>query len=167
MEAEKEEDEEEEDDEEMSESVVESKQARPLQKTAVDLMREYVEKISAPSNTEGQPAGTSTGGDHASVNTKSTVAGKNDMGGTTQNIAKGGQGADANPDGTSPKGKADGRLVKNVQEIDVAKRNVNKPGGNKGAQNWYSNKASAKKGEGQTTDGSVPVQKKSIEPGGN
>jgi hypothetical protein len=162
-----EDDDKEEDDEEMSESVVESKQARPLQKTAVDLMREYVEKISAPSNTEGQPAGTSTGGDHASVNTKSTVAGKNDMGGTTQNIAKGGQGADANPDGTSPKGKADGRLVKNVQEIDVAKRNVNKPGGNKGAQNWYSNKASAKKGEGQTTDGSVPVQKKSIEPGGN
>jgi len=158
---------EEEDDEEMSESVVESKQARPLQKTAVDLMREYVEKISAPGNTEGQPAGTSTGGDHASVNTKSTVAGKNDMGGTTANIVKGGQGADANPDGTSPKGKVDGKLVKNVQEIDVAKRNVNKPGGNKGAQNWYSNKASAKKGEGQTTDGSVPVQKKSIEPGGN
>ena len=155
------------DDDEMTESVYESKKARPLQKTAVDLMREYVEKISSPSNTEGQPVGTSTGGDHANVNTHSTVAGKNDMGGTTQNIAKGGQGADANPDGTSPKGKADGKLVKNVQEIDVAKRNVNKPGGNKGAQNWYSTKASAKKGEGQTTDGSVPVQKKSIEPGGN
>ena len=163
----KEEDDEEDDKKEMEESVYESTQRRPLQKTAVDLMREYVEKISAPSNTEGQPAGTSTGGDHASVNTKSTVAGKNDMGGTAQNIAHGGQGADASPDGTSPKGKVDGKLVKNVQEIDVAKRNVNKPGGNKGAQNWYSNKASAKKGEGQTTDGSVPVQKKSIEPGGN
>ena len=84
-----------------------------------------------------------------------------------KNLVQGGTGADANPDGTSPKGKVDGKLVKNVQEIDVAKRNVNKPGGNKGAQNWYSTKASAKKGEGQTTDGSVPVQKKSIEPGGN
>jgi hypothetical protein len=150
----------------MEESVTESSR-RPLQKTAVDLMREYVEKISSPSNTEGQSAGTSTGGDHANVNTKSIVAGKNDMGGTTQNIAKGGQGADANPDGNSPKWKADGKLVKNAQEIDVAKRNVNKPGGNKGAQNWYNTKASAKKGEGQTTDGSVPVQKRSIEPGGN
>jgi hypothetical protein len=150
----------------MEESVTESKR-QPLQKTAVDLMREYVEKISSPGNTEGQSAGTSTGGDHANVNTKSIVAGKNDMGGTTQNIAKGGQGADANPDGNSPKWKADGKLVKNAQEIDVAKRNVNKPGGNKGAQNWYNTKASAKKGEGQTTDGSVPVQKRSIEPGGN
>ena len=149
----------------MTESVYESRQRQPLQKTAVDLMREYVEKISAPSNTEGQPAGTSTGGDHASVNTKSTVAGKNDMGGTAKNLVQGGD--EQAPDGTSPKGKADGHLVKNVQEIDVAKRNVNKPGGNKGAQNWYSTKASAKKGEGQTTDGSVPVQKKSIEPGGN
>jgi hypothetical protein len=154
-----------EDEEKMDESVYESRQRRPLQKTAVDLMREYVEKISAPSNTEGQPAGTSTGGDHASVNTQSIVAGKNDMGGTAKNLAQGGD--EQAPDGTSPKGKADGHLVKNVQEIDVAKRNVNKPGGNKGAQNWYSTKASAKKGEGQTTDGSVPVQKKSIEPGGN
>lgn len=160
------EEEEEEEEEETSESVNESKR-RPLQKTAVDLMREYVEKISAPSNTEFTPVGTGTGGDKPAGNTKNPLAGKNDMGGTTQNIAKGGAGADANPDGTSPKGKADGHLVKNVQEIDVAKRNVNKPGGNKGAQNFYNTKAGAKKGEGQTTDGSVPVQKKSIEPGGN
>jgi hypothetical protein len=162
----KEEDDEKDDDDKVEESVYESKR-QPLQKTAVDLMREYVEKISAPSNTEGQPAGTSTGGDHANVNTQSTVAGKNDMGGTAKNLVQGGTGADANPDGTSPKGKVDGKLVKNVQEIDVAKRNVNKPGGNKGAQNFYNTKAGAKKGEGQTTDGSVPVQKKSIEPGGN
>ena len=160
----KEEDDDEEDDEEMSESVYESKR-QPLQKTAVDLMREYVEKISAPSNTEFTPVGTGAGGDKPAGNTNNPLAGKNDMGGTTANIVKGG--SEQAPDGTSPKGKADGHLVKNVQEIDVAKRNVNKPGGNKGAQNWYSTKASAKKGEGQTTDGSVPVQKKSIEPGGN
>jgi hypothetical protein len=158
-----EEDKEEDDDKEMSESV----QRKAYPKTAVDLMREYVEKVAAPGNTEFSPVGTSAGGDKAAGNTKNPMAGKNDMGGTSQNIARGGAGADANPDGNSPKGKVDGKLVKNAQEIDVAKRNVNKPGGNKGAQDWYGTKAAAKKGEGQTTDGSVPVQKKSIEPGGN
>ena len=154
------EDEDEEDDEEMTESV----QRKPLPKTAVDLMREYVEKISAPSNTEFTPVGTGAGGDKPAGNTKNPLAGKNDIGGSSANIAKGG--SENAPDGNSPNGKAGG-FLKNAQEIDVAKRNVNKPGGNKGAQNWYSNKAGAKTGEGQTTDGSVPVQKKSIEPGGN
>ena len=144
--------------------MTESVQRKPLPKTAVDLMREYVEKISAPSNTEFTPVGTGAGGDKPAGNTKNPLAGKNDMGGSSANIAKGG--SENAPDGNSPNGKAGG-FLKGAQEIDVAKRNVNKPGGNKGAQNWYSNKASAKSGEGQTTDGSVPVQKKSIEPGGN
>jgi len=52
------------------EEVAESKTAPKYNKTAVDLMREYVEKISAPSNTEGAD------------NKSSVVAGKNDMGGT-------------------------------------------------------------------------------------
>jgi hypothetical protein len=158
--SEEDDDEEEDDEEEMTES----RQRPRYQKTAVDLMREYVEKISAPSNTEFTPVGTGTGGDKPAGNTKNPLAGKNDMGGTTANIVKGG--TEQAPDGNSPKGKAGG-FLKNAQEIDVAKRNVNKPGGNKGAQDWYNTKASAKKGEGQTTDGSVPVQKKSIEPGGN
>lgn len=153
-----------EDDEEDDEEMTESVQRKPLPKTAVDLMREYVEKISAPSNTEFTPVGTGAGGDKPAGNTKNPLAGKNDMGGSSANIAKGG--SENAPDGNSPNGKAGG-FLKGAQEIDVAKRNVNKPGGNKGAQNWYSNKASAKSGEGQTTDGSVPVQKKSIEPGGN
>ena len=153
--------EEEEDEKEMTEN----RQVNRRNMSAVDIMREYVEKISAPSNTEFTPVGTGAGGDKAAGNTQNPLAGKNDMGGTSQNIAKGGN--EQAPDGTSPKGKVDGKLVKNAQEIDVAKRNVNKPGGNKGAQDWYGTKASAKKGEGQTTDGSVPVQKKSIEPGGN
>jgi hypothetical protein len=127
-----------------------------------EMMREYVEKISAPSNTEFTPAGTGTGGDKASGNTKGIVAGKNDMGGTAANIAKGG--SEQAPDGTSPKGKASG-FVKSAQEIDVAKRNVNKVGGNKGAQDFYNTKAKAKAGEGQTTDGSVAVNKHSIEGG--
>ena len=151
-----------EEDDEEEEEMTESR--RPMQRTAVDLMREYVEKISAPSNTEFTPVGTGAGGDKPAGNTKNPLAGKNDMGGTAANIAKGG--SESAPDGQRPNGKAGG-FLKGAQEIDVAKRNVNKPGGNKGAQNWYSNKAKAKSGEGQTTDGSVPVQKKSIEPGGN
>lgn len=66
-------------------------------RSATDLMREYVEKVSAPSNTEG--AGVGSKGKEATVNTKSTVAGKNDMGGTTKNMVKGG--SNAAPDGTS------------------------------------------------------------------
>jgi hypothetical protein len=147
----------------MDDDMMESR--RPMHKTAVDLMREYVEKISAPSNTEFTPVGTGAGGDKPAGNTKNPLAGKNDMGGSSANIARGGN--EQAPDGTSPKGKVDGKLVKNAQEIDVAKRNVNKPGGNKGAQDFYNTKAKAKSGDGQTTDGSVPVQKRSIEPGGN
>jgi len=158
MEAADEEDEDEEkeedDDKEMSESV----QRKAYPKTAVDLMREYVEKVAAPGNTEFAPVGTSAGGDKAAGNTKNPLAGKNDMGGTSQNIAKGG--SEQDPDGNSPNGKAGG-FLKNAQEIDVAKRNVNKPGGNKGAQDWYGTKAAAKKGEDSGTN------KTSIETGGN
>jgi hypothetical protein len=86
------------------------------------------------------------------------------MGGSAANIVKGG--SEQAPDGTSPKGKAGG-FLKGAQEIDVAKRNVNKPGGNKGAQDWYSGKAKAKSAEGSTTAGSLSVNKQSLEPGGN
>ena len=130
--------------------------------TEAEMMREYVEKISAPSNTEGTPVGTGQGGDKASVNTANPVAGKNDMGGTAANIVKGG--SEQAPDGNSPKGKAGG-FLKGAQEIDVAKRNVNKVGGNAGAQDWYNTKAKAKSAEGSTTDGSVSVNKQSLEGG--
>jgi len=148
------------DDDEMTESV----QRKAYPKTAVDLMREYVEKISAPGNTEFTPVGTGAGGDKPAGNTSNPVAGKNDMGGSASNIAKGG--SESAPDGQRPTGKAGG-FLKNPQEHPEAKKNVNVPGGNKGAQNWYGSKASAKKGEGQTTDGSVPTNKRSIEQGGN
>jgi hypothetical protein len=70
-------------------------------KSAGEQMREYVEKVSAKMGDNG-------------ANTKSTVAGANDMGGTTANIAKGGDG------GTG--GKAD------TPKEDSA-GNVNVPGG--------------------------------------
>jgi len=147
--------EEDDEDEEEEEEVTESKKSY---KSEIDLMREYVEKVTMPSNSsEGHEVGK---GGSVSVNkTSITDNMKNDMGGTTANIVKGGTEADAN--GQSPKGKAGG-FLKAPQEIDVAKRNVNKPGGNKGAQNWYSNKASAKSAEGSTTDGSMSVAKDSI-----
>jgi hypothetical protein len=87
-------DDEEDEDEEDEEKVKESK-------SEVDLMREYVEKVSAPSNTEGAD------------NKQSTVAGKNDMGGTTANIAKGGE--------------ETGRTAPKAKEIASGNRNV--PGG--------------------------------------
>jgi hypothetical protein len=149
MEAEKEDEDEE--DEEMSESVYESKQRRPLQKTAVDLMREYVEKISSPSNTEGQPAGTSTGGDHANVNTQSTVAGKNDMGGTAKNLAQGA--SESAPDGTSAPKKG------TTKDLPGAGKFENVPGAKAGKT--FSNKEKAKSGE----EGGI--NKHSIEPGSN
>jgi hypothetical protein len=150
-EEEEEEDEESMMEEESSESVYESTQRRPLQKTAVDLMREYVEKISTPGNTEGQPAGTSTGGDHASVNTQSIVAGKNDMGGTAQNIAKGGN--ESAPDGTSAPKKG------TTKDLPGAGKFENVPGAKAG--NTFANKAKAKTGE----EGGI--NKSSIEAGGN
>ena len=59
------------------------------------MMREYVEKVATPGNTEGQGVGAGSIG--GSTNSKSTVAGKNDMGGTAKNIAQGS--ATTDPDG--------------------------------------------------------------------
>ena len=141
----------EEDEEEDEEEVTESKRGY---KSEIELMREYVEKVTAPANSEGHEVGT---GGSVSVNkTSITDNMKNDMGGTTANIAKGG--AEADPKGT-PANKTSG-LLKQGGEIPVATRNVNKVGGNKGAQDFYGTKAKAKTGE----EGGV--NKSSIE-GGN
>ena len=73
-------------------------------------VREYVEKVSAGHGAEKKGAGES------SVNAKSPVAGKNDMGGTTANIAKGGEGG----------GKEAG--LSSNQPKDMNTGNVNTPG---------------------------------------
>jgi hypothetical protein len=141
----------EEDEEEytmMEEEVYESNQRRPLQKTAVDLMREYVETIG---KNNGPLVGTTTGGDHANVNDSSVVAGKNDMGGTAQNIAKGG--SNTAPDGTSAPKKG------TVKDVKDANNWENKPGAKAG--NAFSNKPKAKTGE------ESGINKSSIEAGGN
>lgn len=136
---------EEEGEEEFAESRVKSEAER---------IREYVEKVGDQGQkTEGGEVGK---GGSVGVNKQGIVAGKNDMGGTASNIAKGG--SESAPDGQAPKGKTGG-FVKNAQEIDVAKRNVNKPGGNKGAQDFYSTKAKAKAGEDGGVNDKSPLAK--------
>lgn len=76
------------------------------EETKEDYVVEYVEKVSAPKH-----------GDNG-ANTKSTVAGKNDMGGTVANIAKGGE---------SNKGGTQGGLA-NPSTKDLNSGNVNVPG---------------------------------------
>jgi hypothetical protein len=76
------------------------------EETKEDYVVEYVEKVSAPKM-----------GDNG-ANTKSTVAGKNDMGGTTANITKGGE---------STKGGTQGGLL-NPSTKDLNSGNVNVPG---------------------------------------
>lgn len=77
-------------------------------------MREYVEKIGDAYKGGKVAASSEAGG----ANTKSPVAGKNDMGGTTANIAKGGTG--------SEKGTAGGLLNPSTKEDNAG--NVNVPG---------------------------------------
>lgn len=110
-----------------------------------ELVREYVEKVGETNQkAEGGEVGT---GKRASVNAKSIVAGKNDMGGSAKNLNQGQTGADVSAE--KPKAK-----------VPHADKFENVPGAKAG--NAFANKESAKTGEGQTTDGKVPVQNKSI-----
>ena len=105
-----------------------------------EIVREYVEKVAAPSKTEGGEVGR---GGSVSVNKQSTVAKKNDMGGTSANIARG---------GVAVGGTAKKPTLNNAGNINV-------PGGKAGSA--FSGKAKPAAGEGQTTDGKVPVATKS------
>ena len=89
----------------------ESEESEDEDETDESFMREYIEKVSAPK----------MGDDGA--NTKSIVAKKNDMGGSTANIVKGGE---SNSGGT--KG---GLLNPSTKENDAG--NVNVPGAKKAA----------------------------------
>lgn len=116
-------DEEEEEEEEVDESIV----------------REYVEKVAAPSNkSEGGEVGK---GGSANVNKQSTVAGKNDMGGTSANIVKG--------------GTAQGGTVKKPQVNNAG--NINVPGGKAG--NAFAKKETAVKKEEGGVAKQSPVAK--------
>lgn len=87
-----------------------------------NFMREYIEKVSSPKH-----------GDNG-ANAKSIVAGKNDMGGTTENILNGGE---------STSGGTKGGLANPSTKEDNA-GNVNVPGGKAGVK--HLKKVSAPKG---------------------
>jgi hypothetical protein len=100
---------------------------------AKENVREYVEKV-APAK----------GGDNG-VNTKSTLAGKNDMGGTTANIAKG---------GTSTTGGTQGGLLK-PSTGDLKSGNVNVPGGKAGIKHLKGVSKPAGGDNGQNTKSTI------------
>jgi hypothetical protein len=100
------------------------------QKSQAEQMREYVEKVSAPSNNADK--------------SKSPVAGKNDMGGTTANIAKGSAEEKGGTGASAPKEENAG--------------NVNVPGGkaSKSLSNAKGHGAEKKgAGEGSVDDKSI------------
>jgi hypothetical protein len=99
-------------------------------------IREYVEKVTAKMGDNGQ-------------NTKSTVAGKNDMGGTTANITKG--------FADNGKGGTQGGLL-NPSTKDQNGGNVNVPGGKAGVKHLKTVSA----GHGAEKKGAKPDSEKSL-----
>lgn len=118
------------------------------------VVREYVEKVKTPGNTEGQTVGTGAS-DKPSVNAKSIVDNmKNDMGGTVKNLVQGG--AESAPDGQAATKKPSNMYAKGMKDSEYASRNVNQVGGNKGASDFYGTKAKAVTKEvGGTNDKSI------------
>lgn len=100
----------------------------------LETVREYVEKVAGGHGAEkkgqgeGQYSGTGSQSDRPNVNTKSTVAGKNDMGGTTANILSSKEDAATFANQGHLKGSS---LFKGNPKEDNA-GNINVPGGNAG-----------------------------------
>jgi hypothetical protein len=150
-----------EDDEEMSESRLNRRM------TAAEKLREYVDKVGEvysqePAKGEGKTVG--KGGDNPTVNSKSIVAGKNDMGGTTANIVKGG--SESNPDNKSVP-QPSNEYSKKKGELKGAGSFKNVPGGNAG-KTAYKDQASrqpikkdSESGKEVGNNGSVSINKKS------
>jgi hypothetical protein len=133
----KEEDEEDEEEEDLDESIV----------------REYVEKVAdtGQKGAEGKLVGKDGS---RPINTKTPVAGKNDMGGTAVDVTKGGT---SNPDGTTPKStaKPKGELIGKV---------LNTPGSDAGKTAFKSKEAQQGGQEGKLAgaDGSRPINKQAV-----
>ena len=129
--------------------------------STTELMREYVDRIGdiyggAGDAAEGDAVGGA--GKKTSVNAKSITGPGADFGGHTA-ASKGGV---QDQDGTTPT-KASNEF--NKGQGDIKSGNINVPGGKAGnafktKEGEYSKERGA---EGQTTDGSVPVAKKSVQ----
>lgn len=115
------------------------------------MVREYVDKVAAPANAEGQTVGAQSSS-KPSVNAKSIVAGKNDMGGSSANIAKGG--AEQAADG-KPTPKPNNQYTKGQGQVKHAGNFENVPGAH---SKGYTSKASAKTGE-QSVNAKSPLAK--------
>ena len=117
-------------DEEVEEAADEEVEESKAPKSQTEIMREYTDKVSASMGDNG-------------ANTKSPVAGKNDMGGTTANIAKGGDGGAG--------GTAGGLAQPSTKEDNAG--NVNVPGA-KGATKMASQPGhgAEKKGKPEASD---------------
>jgi hypothetical protein len=137
-----------------------------VRKTEAEIMKEYVDKIGEiykgeQTSPNGKMAGASTGemgGQRGEQNTDSIVGPGADFGGESKNIANGG--AEQNPDGkafTKPK-----NVYSKGETTFSSEKFQNEPGANAG-KTAFKTKETAKKPEGSTTDGSVPVAKKSVQ----
>jgi len=101
-------------------------------------VREYVEKVPAGHGAEKKGAapggnvgaGTGANSKDGEKNTKSIVAGKNDMGGTTANILSGRNGAEAG--GVGAGGTIKGSALSDTSAKEDNAGNINVPGGKAG-----------------------------------
>jgi len=123
----------------------ESKSNQP--KSAAEQMREYVEKISGPNF-----PGPGKMGDNGAY-TKSPVASKNDMGGTTANILNGGTSSETNVVGKGGTVQGNGHLNQTPKDMNTG--NINVPGGKAGKNTWKNNSAghgAERKGKPESAD---------------
>lgn len=128
------------------------------------MVREYVEKV-GKDWPNGESEGTAVGarGESTTINSQSIMAKPNRMGGSSSNIVKGGteQAADGKPTPTP-----NNEYTKKRGELKGAGQFQNVPGAK---TKGYTNKATSYEKqhgkEGQTTDGKLPVDTKSLSGG--
>jgi hypothetical protein len=140
--------------------------ARPqVARTATELMREYAEKIQDMNligDSEGTAVGTGAKTGRTNVNTKYTGQQTGpDFGGKVVKTDT----REQNQDGKTPT-KANNEYNKGQTINPLAKKNVNTVPGKAGkapVTTGHEYTKDAKGAEGQTTDGSVPVAKKSVQ----
>jgi hypothetical protein len=127
----------------------EVEEADKEEKSAAEQMREYVEKIGGDQYKDFGKMGDN------GANTKSTVASKNDMGGTTANMTKGG----TTSTGEVGKGKMQGSALNDQNPKEDNAGNINVPGGKAGNAMSANGKGhgAEKKGAGETADNKKSV----------
>jgi hypothetical protein len=124
------------------------------------VVREYVEKVASPGNSEGMPVG-AVNSYKSSTQKKSVVASKNDMGGTAKNLAQGDRNED--PDGKAYKGPSN-EYSKGEGKVPGADKFLNAPGGDAGKKG-FSNAKKPQSAEGKFATGGGPnVNKKDVLP---